>query len=302
MRSNKINLNKIKKITLPLIFLFGFIVLPKISFAATISASSTSSISAGDTSVIDVYLNTENQDINSIDGSIILKDDHGGNFEVKDISLVNSSFTMWPRKPSLEDGHKIYFVGGIPGGIKGDRLLMFKIIVKINQSGSFSLGPNGLVAYLNDGIGTDVKITKDLSSISIGESKGSPKDSWLEIISNDDVPPEPFEIKVIQDENLFDGRKFAYFETTDSGSGIDYYEIREGGGSNIRTGTSYVLINQEKNLDLVVTAHDKAGNFQVSTLKQEDKINWLSIAISVLVIFFGVKLVKRIRRNRRKNV
>ena len=302
MVNKKINFNKIKYTITASLFLLGFILLPKISFAATITASSTSSIFAGDTSVIDVYLNTENQDINSIDGSISLKDDHGGNFEVKDISLVNSSFTMWPRKPSLEDGHKIYFVGGIPGGVKGDRLLLFKIIVKVNESGNFSINPNGLVAYLNDGLGTDVKIIKDSSVISVGASKGSPKDSWFEIISNDDVPPEPFEITITQDENLFDGRKFAYFETTDSGSGIDYYEIREGGNPNVRTGTSYVLINQEKDLNLVVTAFDKAGNFQVSTLKQKDSINWPSIAISVLVIFFGVKLVKRIRKNRRKNV
>jgi hypothetical protein len=276
-------------------------IFPNISLASTISASSSGSIFAGDTAIIDVYLNTENQTINSIDGSILLRDENGGNFEVKDISLVNSAFTMWPRKPSLEDDYKIYFVGGVPGGVKSDRALLFRVIVKINQSGTFTIKPNGLLAYVNDGLGTEVKIIKDSSSISVGESKGEPKDLWLETISNDNVPPEPFTIKIIQDENLFDGRRFAYFETTDSSSGIDYYEIREGSNPSVRTGTSYVIISEEKKVELIVTAHDKAGNFRVATLNKKDPINWISVLVSVLVIFVGVKIVKIIRRRRRKN-
>ena len=161
--------------TLGILILFTIVFVPSKIFAATINISSGSLVNKGDTSVIDIYLNTEGQNINSLDGSISLSDDHGGNFEVKDLSLSNSVFTMWPRKPSLEDGQKISFVGGVPGGINGDRMLLFKVIVKINQAGDFKITPKNLTAYLNDGLGTSIKIAENSSTILISKAQDNPK-------------------------------------------------------------------------------------------------------------------------------
>lgn len=299
MKTNKIS----KQTKLFSLALFGLVFfLPKVSFGATISASSMSSVSAGDTTIIDVYLDTEGQVVNTIDGFVSLSYGQDDNFEIKEISLANSSFTIWPRKPSLESGHKIYFVGGIPGGLNTDRALLFKIIAKLNSPGDFTIKPENLTAYLNDGLGTAIKITKDSSVVKISSANGEPKDSWKEIVSNDNVPPARFEVKIIKDENLFDGRKFAYFETTDDGSGIDRYEVREGNGPSVRSGTSYVLINQEKDLDLVVTAYDKAGNYQIATLKNKQPINWAGILVSVALVLVLTSIIKKVLKIvRRKN-
>lgn len=286
-----------------IITILCLILAPRLVGAAVISASTDSSVSAMDTAIVNVFINTEGQNINSVDGSISLSDEHGGNFEVRDISLVDSVFTMWPRKPSLEAGQKIYFVGGVPGGVKGDKLLLFRIIVKINASGNFSVSPNKLVAYLNDGSGTGVNISGSNSLIVVGKAKSEPQDKWKEIVSNDNVAPEPFTINVVQDKNLFDGRKFLSFETFDSGSGVSYYEVQEGKNPPVKTGNTYMLIDQAGKVDIVVTAYDKAGNFQIATLKVNKGINWLAIAFYVVILsILYMAILRIIKIKKRKNV
>lgn len=278
------------------LFVIGMCLSPMHSLAATISASSGSALSAGDTAIIDVFLDTEGETLNSIDGSITLSDDHNGNFEVKDLSVVNSAFTMWPRKPSLEDKGKISFVGGIPGGIKGDHLSLFKIVVKVNQSGNFSIKPNTITSYLNDGLGTSRSIDKESTSITVGPAREKAQDKWQEIVSNDNTAPEPFTIQVVQDSYLYDGKKFISFETTDKQSGISYYEVKEGNRPPVRTGTSYVLINQNGPVDVVVTAYDKAGNFQVAVMSKKKAVNWIVVlewVALISVLYLGIKKVRR---------
>lgn len=286
-----------------IITILCLILAPRLVGAAVISASTDSSVSAMDTAIVNVFINTEGQNINSVDGSVSLSDEHGGNFELRDISLVDSVFTMWPRKPSLEAGQKIYFVGGVPGGVNGDKLLLFRIIVKINASGNFSVSPNKLVAYINDGSGTGVNVVGVRSLIAVGKAKSEPQDKWKEIVSNDNVAPEPFTVNVVQDENLFDGRKFLSFETFDSGSGVSYYEVQEGKNPPVKTGNTYVLIDQIGKVDVVVTAYDKAGNFQIATLKVNKGINWLAIIFYVVILSIVYLVVLRIIKIKKiKNV
>lgn len=275
---------------------------PVYSYAASMKASSGSTIRAGDTSVIEVYVDTEGQQINSVEGSIILSDEHQGNFQIQDISLAQSSFTLWPRKPSLESNHTISFVGGVPGGVIGDRILLFKVIVKINAPGAFTISPNNMQAYLHDGLGTALPIPVKNSVITVGEADTSPQNKWEEIVSNDNQAPNPFVVELIQDANLFEGKKFISFETTDGESGISHYEVREGTYPSVRTGTTYVLIDQKSHQDIIVTAYDKAGNFQVAVLSQKDSINWKSIIIVVLGIVLVRMIIKKILRKRHKKI
>lgn len=294
-------MNNKKILKIKIIFILALFFMPVFSHAAVISVSSLNSVSAKDTTIMEVYLDAEEKTINTLDGEIILQDESGGNFEVKDINLANSVFTMWPRSPSVEDGKKIYFSGGVPGGVKGSRLLLFRFAVKINNEGMFSIRPNNLFAYLNDGIGTSIKIVEGNSVIKIGKQRDVPKDFLSDYISSDNTPPLPFGIEILKDENLFEGRKFAYFETSDEDSGIDRYEVREGNGPSVRTGTSYVLINQNKILDLYVTAYDKAGNFQVAVLNQKKPFNWIGVVIYVVLISLIIKFIKMLILRKRKN-
>lgn len=191
MINKNLNLNKLKILS-GAIFVFVSFLYPDKSFASFIFSSSEDSISAGDTSIINIFLNTEGESINSIDGSIVLSDENNGNFEVKDLIVVDSAFSFWPRKPSLENRQKISFTGGVPNGVTGERLLVFKMVVKINHVGDFKIKPNGLNVYLNDGLGTAKSIVKNESVISVTPLKDKAKDNWEEVISSDNTPPEPF--------------------------------------------------------------------------------------------------------------
>lgn len=273
---------------------------PNSSFAASIKVSTENSIFAGDTSILYVYLDTEGQVVNSVDGSLTLSDEHNGNFEVQEISLANSVFTMWPRKPSLEIDNKISFVGGSPEGLSGNMLLLYKVIVKINAPGEFSVTPNEVTVYLHDGQGSSVKTNSDVSKIVVGEPRGSVQNKWQEIVSKDNTAPRAFTIDLLQDPVLYDGKKFILFETTDTESGVNYYEVKEGDYPFVRSGTTYVLIDQNSDKDIVVIAYDKAGNFQTSTLKQKAPINWPGVVIAVLVIVLIRKMIRRSRRKRNK--
>ena len=278
------------------ILLIG-IFIPSIIFAAFIKVQNEGNISAGDTSIVNIYLDTEGQKINSIDGVISLAGVNSSNFEIKDISLVNSVFNMWPKKPVV-DNNKISFIGGVPGGVNGENLLLFKIILKVNESGEFKIIPTNVIAYLNDGLGTALNIAKKESVISVDLSSGESQDKWEEIVSNDHTPPIPFKITLAQDENLYDGKKFISFETTDKESGISHYEVKEGAYPIVRAEMNYVLIDQKGKSDITVTAYDKAGNTQVSTLKH--KVSNYFIVFIVIIILFMYQLIKRFRKSKNK--
>lgn len=288
-----------KNIVIAIAIIMCSVILPANVFAASISASSARSISAKDTATIGVYLNTEGQMINTIDGTVSLSDTHGGNFEVKELSLAQSQVDLWTRKPSLDDSNTISFVGGIPGGITGEKLLLFTVIVKINDSGTFTVSPKNINVFLHDGLGTSLAVEKNSSTITVGAPKENVYDAWKEIVSNDNNAPKPFTIEMVQDPNLYEGKKFLSFETTDDESGIWYYEVKEGNNPPVRTGNHYVLINQKSNLDITVTAYDKAGNFQVAVFSQSYPINWvrLGIALIVVCIIYGVYVIRRKKRN-----
>lgn len=259
--------------------------LPGVSSAATISAASSGALSAGNTSVIDVFLNTDGQLINTVEGSVTVQAKTP--VQIKELSVANSALTIWPRKPSLESGKTITFVGGVPGGIKSNQVRLFRIIAKLDQPGDITLDTNSVSAYLNDGKATVLKVTGK-SVLAVGPSTGTSVNEWDAIISNDNVPPEPFTITLVQDSNLFNNKKFLSFETTDGQSGIDYYEVREGNYPAVRTGTSYVIIDQSNPPEITVVAYDKAGNSQTSIFQNKKSTQWWVIsAVSVALLLSG---------------
>jgi len=303
MKNKFLKLNKINFTLFYFVIIFLFVILiPNKTFSASVDIFSEGEISVGDTNIFSVFLNTEDKLINSISGAVVLKSSESSVLKIEDISLVNSVFNMWPRKPSLEKEHKISFVGGIPGGVKGDRLLLFKVIVKTDKKGDLSLSSDGLVVYLNDGLGTSSVVSGGSNIISIKEKEvGSvSKNKWEETISNDKISPQAFNVSLFQDSSLYDGKKFISFESIDTESGISYYEVKEHNNPFVRSGTEYVLIYQDKPVDVVVVAYDKAGNFRISKLKES--INWIGVIVVIIIIILIYQVVKLvIKRRKRKN-
>ncbi len=293
--------------SLALFFVISFF--PSIASAANIYfETARTNVSVGDTFIVSAKIDAKGTSINSVEGDIVLESNNE-NLTVNDFSLAKSIFSLWPRTPSLsKDGNTISFVGGVPGGFKLDKAILFNIIVEANKEGSIKISPKNMAIYANDGKGTRVSV--DFASLDI---KVSPKseinasvNEWSSLVSSDKESPEKFAILVGKDSTVFDGKRFAFFTAVDNQSGISYYEVSEDGKPVIRSGSTYLLENQDLNStpNLVVTAYDKAGNKTVSVYKNPSitffgfSLNFIIIVLVILIVWI---LFRRIRKNK-KNV
>lgn len=291
-------------------YLLASILLSLVLIPASVSAagvyieSSKNTISVGDTLIVSVKVNSDGSVLNTIDGEIALKSTNGS-FAVKEFSLANSSFGLWPRTPSLsKDNNTISFVAGVPGGFSIEGATLFKIIIEAKKEGSMVISPKNVFAFANDGKGTRIsaKVVKDLT-INVVPRKNDAQinDEWKELVVSDVLPPEDFIIVLGQDKNLFENKKFAFFSALDNQSGISHYEVSEDGSPFVRSGSTYVLKNQTDDVVLNVTAYDKAGNKKIAKYPAfaDRGISWISIITAVLVIIILRFIFKKIRRSKK---
>lgn len=238
-----------------------------------------------------VKLNTEGKTINSIDGTLELK-----NFskDVLQIHTGGSAFTLWPDRPSLV-GETVSFVGGVPSGVDAGDALLFTIVLKSDQVEKAYIAFKNITAYVNDTNLSTVSVKGDavkLTEININNSNTI--SSISEALTSDTIPPLPFSIELGQDPSLFDGKYFISFSTTDANTGINRYEVQEGSGLILRSGTTYQLQDQTLQSRVTVRAIDNAGNVQIATLEQVSPVNWYFVVlISMLALLVKNWLKKK---------
>ncbi len=274
--------------------ILAIFLLPVFSHAITLEVQKpVDEINSGDVVVLNVYLNSDEKEINSVEGKIKIE----GNYEIKSLSTAGSIFELWPNRPSYNKG-EIEFVGGSTAGVYGSSLKMFSIAIEPKSAGSLKFSNFETNAFLNDGKGTSVAVSNSSKQISVGPKVGE-KNELVDIILNDKKIPNDFKIEIGRDTNLFDGKLFASFNTSDDDSGINRYEIVEDDFPSIRTGNTYVLRNQEKTKLLTVKAIDNAGNIRVVTQDASDAvsgdkgINWFVILIATVVLVLIKKYAKK---------
>ena len=265
----KINLHT-KYLILPFILgIFTLICIPQQTHAQTIFvASPESPLRVGSTSLVKVMINTGDVEINSAEGDITFSTS-------KDItSLVTggSIFSLWPQKPSLQKGH-ITFVGGTPGGVYGTSLQLFSIVVKPSSIKPIEISFKDVAIYLNDGKGTKKMLVGKTIKIPVSDRQNS-ENELAALINSDITPPEPFIIELGRDSSLYDGKYFVSFYSRDTESGINRYEVIEGSRPIIRSGSTYVLQNQNLNEIIEVHAIDAAGNVRTETLLPQLNNPW----------------------------
>ncbi len=252
-------------------------------------------IHSKDTFSANIFLDTEGKDINVIEGSIKFNIKNNKDIKIKDISEANSAVSVWSRKPSLSvAGNTITFSGGSLNSINSNHTLLFTVFVEVDTSGSLNIEQTNIVGYLSDGLGTKISYKNNTDTFAILSEGSKPVDSEFSLISGDNEPPLPFTIELLQDPNINSGMKYLSFETTDSGSGMDRYEVIESNNKPIVTGSSYVPLNQESIKNITVMAYDKAGNVRVETYNVEAPSHTaqiLLIMILLILIFVVYKLV-----------
>ena len=282
------------------------VLLPHSVFASTLYIDTNrSDFSVGDTVLFRVRIDSENQDINTVEGEVLL-DYPVGAASLAGISTADSQFSLWPGKPlPSENNTSISFVGGSPGGLLATDAIVFNFALKLQETGQITLSPNNIGVYLNDGNGTKDTVTEnDLLIYVMPETTDTQStDDWKTTISQDKTAPESFEITIGKDPSIFDNRYFISFFTTDTESGVAYYEVQEGEADFVRAESPYVLTDQSLSGLIKVKAVDRAGNEKVVEFKPATSsvtlaaINYrlvMWVAAIFLVLFAIVSLLWKV--------
>ena len=295
--------------------LFFLSIVPSVGYAAILYLEpSVGDYQPGDTFMVNTRIDPKGECVNTIQANLEFSKD---SLEVKDVSNGNSIISFWVKEPefSNEKG-TISFAGGIPGGYCGPLLgdpgesnLLGKIIFKVKDSGEqFSATLkflNSSQVLLNDGMGTPAKLSSRGAVFNIKEVRPPgevepQKDEWQEELEKDKIPPEPFEIKINQEPAAFDGKYFIIFSTTDKQSGIDYYEVKEGGKDWKEADSPYLLEDQSLKSIIKVKAVDKARNERIAEYAPLKPLSYWIIApilIGAWIIWRTIKNLKRKAKN-----
>ena len=271
-----------KFLTFLIFFLLVVLVKPVPADALNIYIDKPTSVNVGDSVVLKIFIDTEGKEINTLEG--ILK--VSGTTNISSINTGGSIFNLWTEKPSISNTQEIYFTGGTEGGIYGKNLRLFNFTITPTVEGIISIKPKELFAYLNDGIGTkiigsntgfEIKVEKKLDNIAIEKTALYSEDL-------DKNSPSSFIIELGHDEFLFGGKYFITFNATDSGSGINKYEVKEGNLPYVESQNTYVLKDQNLKSKIYVKAIDNAGNEKIEKLELGDSSLLFKVLLVILFI------------------
>lgn len=263
-------------------------------------------IEVGNVITVEVLLDTENRNINVLDGDLWVKSANNA-VSIRSLSIANSVFSLWPTKPFFDDRNgKITFVGGRPTGLVDNQAKVLLIALVANHPGTAEIEVGALNALLNDGRGSKIKVDGESFKIKVVKNtSGVTSDDWQKIIADDQTPPESFTIESGQDPYTFNGDRFITFFAYDRESGIAYYEVSENGREFTRSNNTYVLQDQNKKRSkVIVVAYDRAGNKRTVVWYSDDSLRilnrfiWPGIII-LIIILISLPIIYYFRRFRK---
>ena len=252
-----------------------------------------------------LMLNTENQNINAVEGKIILSE----NLIVEKIIDGDSIINLWVQKPTINSQNEINFSGIVPGGFVGQLNsqvkgllpgVIFRMILKVKSAGEVKIDTTNTRVLLNDGRGTETTLSiLTLSAITKSGLRVGPGTA----IRQDKTPPELFTPEISRSPDTFNNQWFLVFMTQDKGYGIDHYEVSEASpiiynipwlGKLIISGSfkvaesPYLLKDQGLKSYIYVKAVDKAGNERIATLTPQQPFKWYEYLLFFIIIILGI--------------
>ncbi len=274
------------------------IALPQVLFAAEISVESKAqTIAVGQQFEVGVFLNTNNESINAIEGKITFPQDL---LEIKKISDGGSVINFWIEKPKNESG-QIAFSGIIPGGYDGKQGLILYSSFLTKKEGNGVIRFSEVKALRNDGQGTEATLTTSDFHFVIREVAQTQTSIT---IKKDRDSPEAFTPEIASDPAIFEGQWFLVFATQDKGSGIDHYEVREGNKSFIVAESPYLLQDQNLDEEIIVKTVDKNGNERIATLPAQKPRIWYEnygIFVILIIVVLAYLIWKLLWKKRKKS-
>lgn len=253
-----------------LILLLVFI--PQSALAATIRIVLPETVNLGGQFRAEVFLDTEGENINAIEGSVLLPD----NVSVSEVRYRGSIVSLWLLPPAERTNRVIDFEGVVPGGYQASPEStgsgnLFTLILTAKSEGvgkfAFNSAPK---AYLNDGEGTVRMLSKSPTEMTVVASGASE----MEGIGADTYPPELFTPAVVSGGLYGMQGDVVVFATQDKDSGIHSYDIGfsyigflpEFLVSWVPAESPYQLQGEDAGKYLFVRAIDNEGNARVASL------------------------------------
>ena len=290
--------NLISKNKISCIFVFCFVLFSVLPFGARAAIlyfkPDSGKYYQDETFSVQVMIDTEEDCINTVKGEIDFSKDV---LEAVNFATGNSILTIWLQTPKIDQNlGKISFIGGIPGGYcgplpgePGELDLLLKIFFKTKRDGMANLRfSEESQVLLNDSLGTPAKLTiKGAVFTILPGIPEVPKEEWQEELEKDNIPPEPFEIEIHRTPEIFEGKYFITFFTSDKQTGLDYFEVKEGKRNWEKAESPYLLEDQDLKSIIKVKAVDKAGNERLAEYIPPKKItwkDWLPWLILILIV------------------
>lgn len=240
---------------------------------------------------VDVFLDTEGISINAIKTDITYPDNL---MTLTRVTQNDSIVSTW-IDPITTNGNTVSFSGIIFNGVETviDPITNEKKLGKLLQLHFKPKGEgNGIiqildsVVYKNDGLGIPNKINDEYFAFLLSDNVPFPDEL------NDITPPEDFVPVVKSFKEIFEGKYVAIFNTKDTESGIDYYEIKEGASEWVRGESPYLLLDQSLRSKIEVKAVDRAGNIKIAEIPGSGYYIYLYLLLILLIIIF---IIYRIR-------
>lgn len=262
-----------------------------------------------DTFIVNIRIDTEGECINTVKTQVNFPSQ---SLKIIDFSQGNSFLVVWLEPPKInQDSRTLSFIGGIPGGYCGrlpgdpdETNLLGKIIIQAKEIGeSLIFFSTDSQILLNDGLATPAELAfkEAIFAISSKES-GELKNEWQEELMMDKIPPEPFEAEIVKDPEIFEGKYFIVFHTTDKQTGVDYYEIKEGDRASKKINSPYLLEDQSLKSIIEIKAVDKAGHEriikilpQIAPTEQESSPVFIFLILLLATVIISWWLIKKRR-------
>jgi hypothetical protein len=276
---------------------------PAVAAEITVGAQTPAQTQAGALFSVDILLNTGDDDINAVGGTINYPTDL---LVLREVQDANSIVSLWVDDPKFAYPGKVAFSGIIPGGYRGDGGLLLKLSFLAQKEGQGTVTLSTPQALMNDGNGTAAPLAVMSYAFTVSPSVGG--EVQHAPVLQDADPPESFKPEIGRDPAIAENRWFVAFSTQDKGSGIDHYEIKESSpqglglsGEWVRAESPYVLRDQTLRSTVIVKAIDRVGNERVEEIGPlhalqwyENYGTWVIIGLCLAVILALLKLVWRV--------
>lgn len=295
-------MKKIKnKIIILLAFFLPFAAFPV--FASQINlVPENNKFKVGEIFEVKLLLNTEDEIINAMEGTVIFPTDL---LILNDTRDGNSIINFWIEKSASSDG-QYNFSGIVPGGYIGKEGHIISLVFKAKKEGSGNIQIENGKALLNNEDSTESKLNVNNSNFIISGNIGAETAGIPEI--EDKENPESFAPEITSASDIFDGKYFLVFSTVDKISGIDHYEILESKLGNYHLSfkkwseaqSPHLLEDQKLQNYVFIKAVDKNGNERIEAISPQNMLVWYKntsiIIYIILLLFLAVLLFFIIRK------